>query len=196
MTETKKLLIAGVGGQGVIFLTNVITEAGLIAGLQVASSEIHGLAQRRGSVVAGITFGDDCYGCIEQGGADFFIGLEPLEAQRCLQFLNRNSRAVIDDNQIYPHSVTVGKAEYPDVDVLIAYLRDNIKQVIYNHHFQSDLKPVLRNLYILGRATRLDGFPLGGDTIEKSINTVAREKYRADSLSAFRMGSIFGEHAV
>lgn len=193
MKEPKKLLIAGVGGQGVIFLTNVITEAALTGGIPCASSELHGLAQRRGSVVAGITFGENSYGYIEKGGADFLVGLEPLEAQRCLPFLNLDSRVIIDDNQIYPHSVTVGKVSYPDVDALVTYLRDNMKQVIYNHHFNSVLKPVLRNLFILGRATRFDGFPLSQNEIEKSIGIVAREKYKADSLEAFRMGRSYVE---
>ena len=128
MGPAKKLLIAGVGGQGVVYLTDLITEAALLAGIPVASSEIHGLAQRRGSVVSGITFGEHTFGYIEEAGADFLIGLEPLEAQRCLPFLHRDSRVIIDDHRILPHLVNAGKVAYPDVDAFIGYRKAQLER--------------------------------------------------------------------
>ena len=106
-----KILIAGVGGQGVVYLTNLLVEAALEANIHVATSEIHGLAQRGGSVTASLTFGERSYGFIEKAGADFLLGLEALEAQRCLPFLHAGSIAVIDNNRIPPYSVNAEKAE-------------------------------------------------------------------------------------
>jgi len=188
MQKPKKLLITGIGGQGVVYLINLITEAALLADIPVASSEIHGLSQRRGSIMAGVTFGENTYGYIEEAGADYLIGLEPLEAQRCFPFLNRNSRVIIDDNRIFPHSVTAGKLSYPDVAEFIDYLRENTKQVIFNLDFDSELKPILRNTYILGKAVTLDGFPVPYAFIEKAIENTAKAGFKEESVRAFQLG--------
>jgi len=187
-TGRYKLLVAGVGGQGVIYITNLLTEAGVAADIPVASSEIHGIAQRRGSVVASVTFGENSFGFIEHGGADLLIGLEPLEAMRCLPFLNQSSGAVIDNCRLLPHSINVGKAEYPDVEAFIDFLRLNIRQVIYNRSFDPALSPIIRNIYILGRAASLEGFPLSAITLEQTIARRARSGSGDDFIRAFNMG--------
>ena len=183
-----KMMIAGVGGQGIVFLTNLLTEAAILADIPAASSEIHGLAQRRGSVTAGVTFGANSYGYVEAAGTDFLIGLEPLEALRCLPYLNRNSRVIIDDNPILPHSVNTGKASYPDVKSVIAFLRQNVRQVIYNQRFSDELPPVLRNTFILGRSLQLGGFPLPPECIAKAIAQRARRGMEQETLKAFQLG--------
>ena len=182
------MLIAGVGGQGVVYLINLLAEAALFADISVASSEIHGLAQRRGSVVAGITFGKNTYGYLEEAGADYLIGLEPLEAQRCISYLNKDSKAVIDNNQIYPHSVNSQKLTYPDVEQFTDYLDSNIGQLIYNPDFNLGMNPVLRNVFILGRAMSLEGFPVSDSAIEKAIESTTRANMFEDSLKAFKLG--------
>ena len=151
-------------------------------------SEIHGLAQRRGSVVAGVTFGDNTFGYIEKAGADYLIGLEPLEAIRCLPLLNTNSKVVVDNNPIYPHSVTVGQTTYPDIDSFITFLKTNIKQVVFNQGFDDTLNPILRNVYLLGCAVSLEDFPIPVESIETAIKATARKQYSDDSLMAFRLG--------
>jgi indolepyruvate ferredoxin oxidoreductase beta subunit len=185
---SRKLLVAGVGGQGVVYLTNLIVEAALLADLCVASSEIHGLAQRGGSVVAGITFGEDSYGFIERGGTDFLIGLEPLEAQRCLRFLNANSSVVIDNKRVLPYSVNAGKASYPDSRSFFEYLQKHARRVIVIEESDVDLSPILRNIHALGSASTLDGFPIPCECIEKAIENLAKAGYKEQSLEAFRIG--------
>lgn len=91
MTQRKKLVLASVGGQGGVFLVNLLVNAAALAGLKVGTSEIHGLSQRGGSVTASLTFGENTYGFVDEGQADFMIGLEPLEAQRNLKYLHPGS---------------------------------------------------------------------------------------------------------
>ena len=191
MEKSHKMLVAGVGGQGVVYLTNLVVEAAVLGDLPVASSEIHGLAQRGGSVVAGITFGENTYGFIERGGADFLIGLEPLEAQRCLPFLNANSRVVIDNKRILPYSVNAQKASYPDSEPFIEYLEKNTGQVVVIADSSDDMEPILRNIYVLGRASTLDDFPISCECIEKAIETVARAVYKEKSLETFQVGRAY-----
>ncbi len=192
--KIQKLLIAGIGGQGVVYLTNLITEAALLADITVASSEIHGLAQRRGSVVSSVTFGDNSFGYVEEAGADYLIGLEPLEAQRYLNFLNSESRVVIDDHAIFPHAVNSGKVVYPDVSSFVSYLQINIAQVIFNSGFPADLNPIYRNVFLLGRTMRLEDFPLGQSHIERAIELTVRSNLIDETKRAFQLGCDFEEN--
>jgi indolepyruvate ferredoxin oxidoreductase beta subunit len=191
MEQSKKMLVAGVGGQGVVFLTNVIVEAAILADLTVASSEIHGLAQRGGSVVAGITVGDNTYGFVERGGADFLIGLELLEAQRCLPFLKVNSRVVIDNRKMLPYAVNAQHASYPDSQAFIEYLGKNTGQVLVISDSGAGLDPILRNIHVLGGATTLKNFPVPCEYIEKAVEIVSMEGYKEQTLQAFRMGRAY-----
>ncbi len=188
MSNTTKMMIAGVGGQGVVYLTNLMVEAALNANIAVATSEIHGLSQRGGSVTAGITFGENGYGFIEKGGADFLIGLEPLEAQRSMPFLSPNSKAIIDDKRVLPFSVNSGKAVYPEVDLYIGFLEKNIEGVILNTDFDDKINPIHRNLYILGKSTRLDDFPVPVDKLEKAIAEMSKSMLKDEALRVFRLG--------
>lgn len=188
MIEPKKILVAGVGGQGVVFLTNLIVKAAIIADIPVATSEIHGLAQRGGSVTAGITLGENTYGFLEEGGVDILFGLEPLEAARCIHYLNKDSIAIIDSNRILPYTVNSGAAKYPDVDHFIDYLKENIQALIFNEECPENLKSVLRNLYVLGRASNEIDFPIAAEYIEKAIIEIAKEGYAAKSVAAFNLG--------
>ncbi|MFH1321355.1 MAG: 2-oxoacid:acceptor oxidoreductase family protein [Bacteroidota bacterium] len=196
MNNSKKLLIAGVGGQGIVYLTNLLVEAALLADIPVATSEIHGLAQRGGSVVAGLTFGKHTYGFVEKGGADFLIGLEPLEAQRCLPFLNKNSKAVIDDNKILPYSVIAQKTTYPDTNSFIDHLKKNIEQLIYISEIKEEIDPLLRNIFVLGRASLLNAFPIQAKHIKQAIAAIAKPEIKEKSIKAFRSGRKFKESPI
>lgn len=186
ITNPYKILVAGVGGQGVVFLTKLIVKAALLCDLPVATSEIHGLAQRGGSVSAGITLGDNSFGYIESGGIDLLLGLEPLEAQRCITYLNKNSSAVIDHFRILPFAVNAGMASYPDVHSFIAYLSKHIEKVIYIHEDKSNIKPIQRNLLVLANACAHTDFPISAEFIEKAISSISKKDMAEESLKVFR----------
>lgn len=187
MKGTCKIQLAGVGGQGVIFLTKLIVEAALEAKIPVATSEIHGLSQRGGSVAASVTLGEGTYGFIEKGGADFLFGLELLEAQRSLSFLHTNSVALIDDYRITPYTVNAGAQNYPDPLLLEEFLGRNIKTTVIIKH-QEEIKDLLRNVYLIGVATMIPGFPIDGEAVRRAITHVANEHSKAASLEAFERG--------
>lgn len=183
-----KILVAGVGGQGVVFLTNLLVKAAMFANIPVATSEIHGLAQRGGSVTAGITLGAHTYGFLEKGGIDFLIGLEPLETQRCVAYLNKNSCVVINDNRILPYSVNSGNSLYPDINKFLDFLNQQIKQVVYITETPEDFKTIHKNLYVLGRISSETDFPIEVTFIEKAIVELTFEEIEKQSLEAYRLG--------
>ena len=143
--------------------------------------------------MAGVTFGENTYGFIERGGADFLIGLEPLETQRCLPFLNAASKVVIDNKRVLPYSVNAEKASYPDSQTFVDYLEKHTGRVVVIMDDGAGLIPILRNIRALGCASTFDDFPIPQACIEKAIETLAKAEYKEQSLEAFRLGRAYGK---
>ena len=95
------ILISGVGGQGVLMAGGVIAQAALLSGLDVKQSDIHGMAQRGGSVTSHIRFGEEVFSpTISAGGCDLIVGFEPLEAARALHYLKPDGIVVSNTHRI------------------------------------------------------------------------------------------------
>jgi len=107
-------LMAGVGGQGTILASNILAEAGVALGYDVKTAEVHGMAQRGGSVESHVRWGEKVYSpLVEHRKADFVIGFEMLEAGRWPVYLNKDSVVLINRYRIPPPPVNLGKATYP-----------------------------------------------------------------------------------
>jgi indolepyruvate ferredoxin oxidoreductase, beta subunit len=107
-------LLAGVGGQGTILASRVLASAGLELGYDVKTAEVHGMAQRGGSVESHVRWGEKVYSpLVEHGTADYLIGFEMLEAARWLTYLNKDSVTLINRFRIPPPLVNLGKGRYP-----------------------------------------------------------------------------------
>lgn len=186
--KNKKILIAGVGGQGIVYITGILAEAGIISDIPVSVSEIHGLSQRGGIVTAGIGVGKYCTGFLADADVDFLIGLEPLEAQRCIAFLHQDSCVIMGDTQIAPYSVNAEQSKYPEIDSYASFLNDNIKKTVYVKDFPAEISTVLRNLFLLGISSAMPEFPFNPKVLEKAIERTVIEYNRERSLMAFRLG--------
>jgi indolepyruvate ferredoxin oxidoreductase beta subunit len=116
------IVIAGVGGQGVLMASKVLAESALISGMDVKQNEVHGMAQRGGSVISFVRIGDHvCSPVVMPGTADLLISFEPLEALRYIHFLKPGGRLVYSKVSINPSTVAAGLAIYPqDVEQQIA----------------------------------------------------------------------------
>ncbi|UCD19679.1 MAG: indolepyruvate oxidoreductase subunit beta [candidate division WOR-3 bacterium] len=112
------VIICGVGGQGIILASDVLCYGTSLAGFDVKKSEVHGMAQRGGSVITHVRFGDKVYSpLIAQGTADYILAFEKVEAMRYAHYLEKNGEMIVDNREIPPMSVLVGEAEYPaDID--------------------------------------------------------------------------------
>lgn len=187
MNNKTKIQVAGVGGQGVVFLTNIIVESALLANIPVATSEIHGLSQRGGSVNASITLGENTYGFIEKAGADFLLGLELLETQRCINYLHTNSVVIADNFTITPFLVNAGTSKYPDTKEFVELLKPQIKQIIVIEN-STGIKDILRNMFVLGVASKVSSFPLSAEVIRKAIANNVNENNLEATLEAFEWG--------
>lgn len=142
---SKSVLMVGVGGQGTILASKLLTLGLLEAGYDVKMSEIHGMSQRGGNVSSQIRYGEKVHSpVIEIGGADIIIAFEKLEALRNLEYLKPNGTIVVNDHQIDPMSVLSGAAKYP-ADV-IDRVKEKAHTVVIN---ASEMAEKLGNIKVM-----------------------------------------------
>ena len=109
------IMIVGVGGQGTLLTSRIIGKTALAAGYDVKLSEVHGMAQRGGSVVTFVRFGKKVYEPVcEEGTVDVLISFERLEALRYAHFLKKDGVMIVNDTKIEPMTVVIGAAKYPE----------------------------------------------------------------------------------
>lgn len=115
---TKSILLVGVGGQGTILASKILTTGLMEAGHDVKMSEIHGMSQRGGSVSSQVRYGEKVHSpVIEKGAADIIVAFEKMEALRNLDYLKEGGTLVVNDEEIPSQSVLIGEEIYP-ADVL------------------------------------------------------------------------------
>jgi indolepyruvate ferredoxin oxidoreductase beta subunit len=115
MSEQGNILFCGVGGQGILLASEVTAYSLLAAGMEVRKSEVHGMAQRGGSVTAHLRYGAKIYSpLISQGEADIVVAFEMMEAVRYLPYMHGDSKVIVNTHKIYPPAVATGKMVYPE----------------------------------------------------------------------------------
>ncbi len=183
------MLIAGVGGQGILLISNILGRAAILQGYRVRGSEVHGMAQRGGSVVAHVRIGDVHSPLIPEGEADYLIALEPLEALRYLNYLREGCKALISTFMI-PPALSAGKiGAYPKLDDIIEYL-SRYADVYPVDAFSLAKKAgsaLTMNVVMLGALSKL-GFPLPEEALIQAMLSLVPEKTREMNLKAFELG--------
>ena len=113
--NTKNIMIVGVGGQGTLLTSRILGGITVDAGYDVKLSEVHGMAQRGGSVVTFVRYGEKvAEPIVEEGQADLLIAFEKLEAKRYAHFLKKDGVLVVNEQRIDPITVVTGMATYPE----------------------------------------------------------------------------------
>lgn len=115
MSEVKSIILVGVGGQGTILASKILSEGLMSAGYDVKMSEIHGMSQRGGDVSTQVRFGDKVYSpIVGKGQANVIVAFEKMEALRWLEYLKPDGKLVINDFEIPSVPILMGSAEYPE----------------------------------------------------------------------------------
>jgi indolepyruvate ferredoxin oxidoreductase, beta subunit len=113
--KVTNILLVGVGGQGIIVASEIMADAFLEAGYDVKKSEVHGMAQRGGSVSTHVRFGAKVFSpLIKAGEADILVAFEELEAMRYLDYLGPQPAVILNEQRLNPPSVSLGKERYPE----------------------------------------------------------------------------------
>ena len=190
MTQAQDLLVVGVGGQGTLLASNIIAEVGRRAGYDVKKSEVHGMAQRGGSVSSHVRWGDRVYSpLIPLGKADILVSLERVESLRYLEYLGPSSKVIVNDHVIVPVTVTTGSASYPTRQSILDAIRQvtNDLMIVPGISIAEELGNVrASNVVLLGSlACQL---AVDRTTWEEVIADMVPVRYRDLNLEAFVRG--------
>ena len=184
--------IVGVGGQGVLLASMVLGNAAMEAGYDVAMSEVHGMAQRGGSVLCTLRFGDDVISPLESvGGADLLMGFEPAETCRNIGLCNKDSQIVMNLDPVLPSMVAAGFETYPEIDDLVKSLKkvtSNISTIGATELAVKAGKAVAANAVMIGAVAAVKGFPLSKDLLRKTLADNVPPKFLDLNLKAFDLG--------
>lgn len=186
--EVKGILFAGVGGQGILRASDILCMVMMEAGMDVKKSEVHGMAQRGGCVTSHVRFGRKVYSPItKKGDVDTLVSFEKLETLRYLDFLKPQSTIIVNEKELYPPSVNLGDAQYPEN--IIAIIKKTFKSVKVVNAGEIAIKAGdirAENTALLGVLShylKID-IPLW----EKVIRKTFPEKAITANLKAFHMG--------
>ncbi|HHY41516.1 MAG TPA: indolepyruvate oxidoreductase subunit beta [Thermoanaerobacterales bacterium] len=186
---TKSLLLAGVGGQGTILASKILAEGLIRLGYDVKMSEIHGMAQRGGSVNTQLRFGKKVYSpMIGSGEADLLLAFEKIEAVRYINYLRPGGILIVNDYEIYSTTVLTGQEKYPD-DVLDK-LKHSVENTIVINAAQiaGNLGNIrAHNMVLLGAAVKQLG--IMNVNWQDIIKAYLPEKFHEVNLKAFEEGT-------
>lgn len=182
------VLICGVGGQGILLASDILAQVALKEGLDVKKSEVHGMAQRGGSVVSHIRFGDKVYSpLIPEGAAQFILAFELLEGVRYLPFLSPKGTVLCDPWELPPAGVLRGAEEYPKG------LRDRIRRRSSRRYFIEARRlaeelgnPRVQNTILLGALSHFLSF--SEPSWEEGLRELIRPRYLELNLISFKKG--------
>lgn len=193
-TAVKELniLIAGVGGQGVIMLSELLGEAIVDEGLKIRGSEVLGMAVRGGSVFSNLRIGEDVFGPLTPTGkCDIMLALEPTEALRNLVFLSESSLVILNINTIEPFTCAIGQSTYPSLDEILNTLVPVVNRVVNVDaaalaseagNLQSS------NIVMLGALFGSGKIPMSIDKMKEKIKKRFPSKASTTNLKAFDLG--------
>jgi len=187
-TKVHSILFAGVGGQGILRASDIMCMAMMEAGFDVKKSEVHGMAQRGGCVNSDVRYGTKVYSPLaEAGSGEILVSFEKMEALRYLKFLSKNASIIVNTEEIYPPSVNMGEATYPN-DV-IGFLKKHYPKVIaFNAAYLAQKAGNIKaaNVVLLGAASNL--LKVDKSIWESVIKQSFPQKLIKLNLDAFQMG--------
>ena len=186
--KAQDIFLAGVGGQGILLAGEILCLVFMEAGLDVKKSEVHGMAQRGGSVTSHVRCGAKVFSpLIPEGRADILMGFEALEALRWIHFLKEDGVLLVNRQKINPTTVTSGRMNYPNriYDVLKKrHARTRIVDGLKLARKAGDVRTV--NSVLVGAISREVDIP--EENWKRAISQRLQEKFVAVNLHAFELG--------
>lgn len=191
LNESYKIYLIGIGGQGTIKTATIIGEAAMNQGLNVVMSEVHGMAQRGGTVITEVKIGKAKSPLLEKNSADMVISFEPAELLRVLDKINKETYIITNNTEIIPFTVSLGISEYPDLNELFLQLNkkiNNLYQINAIKLAEEAGHIITANIVLLGIASSVAKFPVKKDAILESIRKNVPATSLEMNLKAFKKG--------
>ncbi len=207
MGKSFNLIINGVGGQGILLLSNIIGNACASIEKRIITQELHGLAQRSGPVITHVRIGEDIYSPrVPIGGADVILSTETIESLRNIELLKPKTSdgisqgTVILNSRIVPPPISTlqmtknKEKKYIKLDEIINFLKEWTDNIIVINALDLALKAgasITENIVMLGALTALSEFPLEKKLIEQALVTTVPKKAIEINKKAFQFGFDF-----
>ncbi len=190
-----QITLGGVGGQGVLTMTDILCDAALASDFPVRGSETHGMAQRGGSILTHVRIASISAQAfaplIRDRSADVIISTEPVEALRHARYVKQNGIILTNKRGVPPPSMTYRRETYPDMKNLIAALHkfsSNVVVIDGTGLAEFAGNPASLNVVMLGALSKVEGFPIDSKILQESIHVRFREKFREVNQKAFDGG--------
>lgn len=188
MSDVKNILLVGVGGQGTILASKILSEGLVEAGYDVKMSEIHGMSQRGGNVSTQIRFGEKVYSpIVGKGEADVIVAFEKMEALRWVEYLKEGGKMVINDFEIPSVPIQQGKAKYPEGIIEELSAKANVS-VFKAGEIAAELgNTKTMNIVLFGAMVK--AMKLEDIQWEKVIKSNVKKGFEDINIKAFRAGA-------
>jgi indolepyruvate ferredoxin oxidoreductase, beta subunit len=190
MTGKINIVLTGVGGQGVITAANILGKAAVNAKINVQVSEVHGMAQRGGSVICTVRMGNVYSPLVATGTADAIVGAEPIEALRYIQYTNKKTKVIASINPVIPFTVSVGLETYPNLKKVFEEISKNAE--LYTIDALTLAKDagatITKTVVMLGALAATGILPFKSDVLLQTILESVPAKYKEINKKAFEGG--------
>ncbi len=184
--------LVGVGGQGVLLASTVLGNAAVAEGMEAAMSEVHGMAQRGGSVQCSVRIGREIYSpLIPKGGADLLLGFEPAETLRSVTSASKDSYIITNTAPVVPISVSIGQGTYPPLEEILEALRsvnDHVVAIDATAKAIEAGRAITANAVLIGAIAAVKGFPLSKQRVLDALLAAVPAKARDVNVRAFDLG--------
>jgi indolepyruvate ferredoxin oxidoreductase beta subunit len=191
-TKEINIIICGVGGQGVVLMSELLGNAAVRDGVAVRGSEVLGMAQRGGSVFSNIRLGGDTLAPLTpEGRCDILIAVEPSEALRNIQYLARGGVAVLNTHRVFPFTVSLGRSGYPELGDIkdgLAMVTDRIVTLDATALAQRAGSLQAANVVMLGTLYGTGLLPITVETAKAAITSRFKGKVGEINIKAFDLG--------
>ncbi|MFR3557663.1 MAG: indolepyruvate oxidoreductase subunit beta [Paraclostridium sordellii] len=184
---TKSILLVGVGGQGTILASKLLTIGLMESGYDVKMSEIHGMSQRGGSVSSQVRYGEKVYSpVIEKGGADILVSFEKMEALRWLDYLKKDGKIITNNYKIKSMPIITGKAKYLEEEIDDELIKVGAKLIDASKHAINLGNPKTMNIILLGSLVK--SMNLEHIDWNKIISDNVKKEFVDINIEAFKVG--------
>jgi indolepyruvate ferredoxin oxidoreductase beta subunit len=199
-TSEINIIICGVGGQGVVVMSELLGNAAVKDGVEVKGSEVLGMAQRGGSVFSNIRLGGGAVSPVTpEGKCDVLVAVEPSEALRNIQYLARNSVVILNSRTVLPYTVFLGQSKYPSHEEIVAKLKEVTDRVVVldaTRLAEEAGSLQAANVAMMGALFGTGLLPVSVETAKAVIEARFPARAAATNLKAFDLGYTEAQKAL
>jgi indolepyruvate ferredoxin oxidoreductase beta subunit len=186
------IVLTGVGGQGTLLAAEALGIAAVKDGLNVRVSEIHGMAQRGGTVVSTVRIGENVLAStVLEGQADILLGFEPLETLRNLKYASEKTLVLMNTERIAPTELAAKNIQYPDVEEIVRKIRSFTQKVMLVDAPKLAKKAgssLAQNVVLLGALAGTRLLPVKTGSLVSAVEELVPQKHLDTNIKAFELG--------